>query len=94
MAAGGSYLYAPLAQAVAADAPGWREHAFVEPDSLTPREREVLELLTSGISNRQIADALQLSEGTVRNHVSNIFSKFGVNDRTRAVLHAIERRLV
>lgn len=94
VAAGGTYLYAPLAQAVAPDAPGWREHAFEDPDSLTPREREVLKLMTSGISNRQIADALQLSEGTVRNHVSNIFSKFGVNDRTRAVLHAIERRLV
>jgi DNA-binding NarL/FixJ family response regulator len=50
--------------------------------------------MTSGISNREIAEALRLGEGTVRNHVSNIFSKLGVTDRTRAVLHALERQLV
>lgn len=92
-AAGGAYLYAPLAQAKAEPAE-WRGDAFEEPDRLTPRECEVLKLMTSGISNRQIAVALRLGEGTVRNHVSNIFSKLGVTDRTRAVLHAIERQLV
>ncbi len=50
--------------------------------------------MTSGISNGEIAEALRLSEGTVRNHVSNILSKLGVSDRTRAVLRALERRLV
>lgn len=93
LAAGGAYLYAPLAQGRAEPAE-WRDEAFEDPDSLTPREREVLKLMTSGISNRQIAAALRLSEGTVRNHVSNIFSKLGVTDRTRAVLHALERQLV
>jgi len=50
--------------------------------------------MTSGISNGEIAAALRLSEGTVRNHVSNILSKLGVSDRTRAVLIAIQKRLV
>ena len=95
VAAGGAYLYAPLASGLAPAAEGaWREDAFEQPDTLTPREREVLKLMTSGISNREIAQALRLGEGTVRNHVSNIFSKLGVTDRTRAVLHAIEKQLV
>ncbi|HYL16574.1 MAG TPA: LuxR C-terminal-related transcriptional regulator [Terriglobales bacterium] len=47
--------------------------------------------MTGGYSNREIAAALCISEGTVKNHVSNILSKFGVRDRTRAVLKAIER---
>jgi DNA-binding NarL/FixJ family response regulator len=64
------------------------------PDALTGREQEVLKLMTSGISNGEIAAALRLSEGTVRNHVSNILSKLGVSDRTRAVLIAIQKRLV
>jgi ATP/maltotriose-dependent transcriptional regulator MalT len=50
--------------------------------------------MTSGISNREIAKALRISDGTVRNHVSSIFSKLGVNDRTKAVLYALQKRLV
>jgi DNA-binding NarL/FixJ family response regulator len=60
------------------------------PDRLTERETEVLRLMAGGYSNREIADALAVSEGTVKNHVSNILSKIGVRDRTRAVLKAIE----
>jgi len=92
---GGAYLYAPLAESMdTARAGAWRDDAFETPDTLTPREREILKLMTSGISNGEIAQALRLSEGTVRNHVSNILSKLGVSDRTRAVLRALERRLV
>lgn len=94
VAAGGAYLYAPLAAPACALPADWREDAFETPDALTGREREVLRLMTSGITNRQIADALRLGEGTVRNHVSNILSKLGVRDRTRAVLHALQKRLV
>jgi DNA-binding NarL/FixJ family response regulator len=65
-----------------------------EPVSLTEREADVLKLMTSGISNREIAAALRLGEGTVRNHVSNIFSKLGVNDRTKAVLYALQKGIV
>ena len=60
-------------------------------EQLTLRETEILRLMTGGYSNREIASALQLSEGTVKNHVSNILGKLGVRDRTRAVLKAIER---
>ena len=61
---------------------------------LTARETEVLRLMTGGYSNREIAFALELAEGTVKNHVSNILAKLGVRDRTRAVLKAIERGYV
>lgn len=72
----------------------WRGQAFVTPDPLTTREREVLGLMTNGLSNTQIAEALDLGEGTVRNHVSSILSKLGVTDRTKAVLLALQQRLV
>jgi DNA-binding NarL/FixJ family response regulator len=60
------------------------------PDPLTEREVEVLRLMTGGYSNREIARALGVAEGTVKNHVSSILSKLGVRDRTRAVLQAIK----
>jgi DNA-binding NarL/FixJ family response regulator len=92
-AEGRTYLYAPLAAPGRADAP-WMQDALAEPDALTDRETEILKLMSSGISNREIAQALQLGDGTVRNHISNIFSKLGVNDRTKAVLYALQRGLV
>lgn len=60
------------------------------PDPLTKRELEVLRLMAGGYSNREIADALDASEGTVKNHVSSILSKMGVRDRIRAVLKGLE----
>jgi DNA-binding NarL/FixJ family response regulator len=60
------------------------------PESLTPRETEVIRMMAGGYSNREIAEALSKSEGTIKNHVSNILAKLGVRDRTRAVLKAIE----
>ena len=60
------------------------------PDPLTEREIEIVRLMSGGYSNREIADALRVVEGTVKNHISNILSKFGVRDRTRAVLKAVE----
>jgi DNA-binding NarL/FixJ family response regulator len=64
------------------------------PEALTPRETEVLQLMTGGYSNREIAEALGVAEGTVKNHVSVILGKMGVRDRVRAVLAAIEHGLV
>ena len=61
------------------------------PDPFTEREIEVLRLMTGGHSNREIAEALHVAEGTIKNHVSNILSKMGVRDRTRAVLKALEQ---
>lgn len=60
------------------------------PEQLTDREREILILLTRGSSNRQIAEQLFLAEGTVKNHLSSIFSKLGVRDRMQAALKARE----
>ncbi|HYX29980.1 MAG TPA: response regulator transcription factor [Pyrinomonadaceae bacterium] len=59
-------------------------------ESFTDREVEVLRLMSGGHSNREIAEALHVAEGTIKNHVSNILSKMGVRDRTRAVLKALE----
>jgi DNA-binding NarL/FixJ family response regulator len=59
-------------------------------DPLTARELEILRLMFGGYSNREIADACGVVEGTVKTHVSNILSKLGVRDRTRAVLRALE----
>ncbi len=59
-------------------------------DTLTPREKEVLQLLSSGASNREIATALFLTEGTVRVYLSTIYGKLGVHSRTQAVLLANE----
>lgn len=60
------------------------------PDPLTGREVEILRLIARGHSNREIGEALTITEGTVKNYVSSILSKMGVRDRTRAVLHALE----
>lgn len=63
-------------------------------DGLTRRETEILRLMAGGFSNREIADAFKMTEGTVRNHGSAIFSKLGVRDRTRAVLKGIELGII
>jgi DNA-binding NarL/FixJ family response regulator len=65
-----------------------------QPDPLTDRETEILRLMAGGYSNKEIANALSVAEGTVKNHVSNILSKMGVRDRTRAVLKALEGGLI
>lgn len=62
--------------------------AYVE--QLTEREREILSLVAQGASNRQVAEQLYVTEGTVKNHMSSILSKLGVRDRTQAVLKAKE----
>jgi two-component system, NarL family, response regulator LiaR len=85
-------------------APKLLKHVAGQPDrvledcklisNLSEREREVLGLLASGLSNADIAQRLFLSEGTVKNYVSIIFSKLGVADRTQAAILAIRAGLV
>src|SRR5450759_211470 len=63
-------------------------------DGMTRREVEILKLLGEGLSNKQIAYRLKISEKTVRNHVSNFYAKLGVGDRSQAVLYAVRKGLV
>lgn len=63
-----------------------------EAEPLTARERDILRLMVEGLSNRGIADELVITEGTVKNHVTNILSKLGVQSRTQAVLKAKQLR--
>jgi DNA-binding NarL/FixJ family response regulator len=98
VAAGGALVEPSIAQKVLAEfarlAPPARapDAGLVEP--LSDREREILQLLAQGLSNREIATRLALAEGTVKNYVTNILGKLGVRDRVQAALRARELGLV
>lgn len=72
------------------------ESAELEPgeEELTPRETEVLRMLTEGLSNREIASILSISEHTVKFHITSIFGKLGTSSRTEAVTEGLRRGLV
>jgi DNA-binding NarL/FixJ family response regulator len=63
-------------------------------DGLTAREIEILKLLATGLANKQIARRLAISEKTVRNHVSHMYEKLHIYDRSQAVLYAVRKGLV
>ncbi len=69
-------------------------HVRGDADPLTPREREVLQLVAQGLANKQIAARLGITERTVKLHVSNILGKLGAANRTDAVTRAVQRGLV
>ncbi|GGO68617.1 response regulator [Bowmanella pacifica] len=75
---------------------GLQQHfeSYETPEPLTEAERKILHLMAGGCSNREIADALFKSQGTIKNQVSSLLAKLGVRDRTRAVLKAIEAGLI
>ena len=81
---------ARLVQAIADDA----RPRIEEPERLTRRERDVLELIARGQSNKRIALELGISEKTVKTHVGHLLAKLGVTDRTQAALMAVEEGLV
>ncbi|WP_094603837.1 Transcriptional regulatory protein DegU [Sporomusa silvacetica DSM 10669] len=70
------------------------EHCSRKEERLTYREVEVLKLIGRGMNNQEIAQELFLSEKTVKNHLTNIFRKISVVDRTQAVLYAIKNKIV
>ncbi|MGE5485124.1 MAG: response regulator [Ignavibacteriales bacterium] len=67
--------------------------AEIQLQSLTKREIEILDLVSQGFSNKQMADRLFISEKTVKNHLSSIFGKIGVDDRTQAALFGLRHGL-
>lgn len=96
VAAGGSLVKPAVTQRLLSGMESLRNEfvSLDRPDPLTERETEILRLMAGGYSNKEIADSLGVAEGTIKNHVSNILSKLGVRDRTRAVLKAFELKLV
>ncbi|MBM7866659.1 response regulator [Heliobacterium gestii] len=91
VARGGSVLNPAIVQkALGKGRPGVTHPA----DELTEREKEVLRLIAQGATNAVIAGSLFISEKTVKNHITNIFRKLQVKDRTQAALYAIKNRLV
>jgi DNA-binding NarL/FixJ family response regulator len=93
-ARGESFLQPSVAARVVAEFARLSENAPAGnqslPEPLSQRELEILRLLANGATNKEIAAQLVLAEGTVKNHVTNILTKLGVTDRTRAALRARE----
>jgi DNA-binding NarL/FixJ family response regulator len=95
---GESFLQSPVTGRVVAafarlmESGGPKADALVVP--LSPREREIVALLGTGSSNKEIADRLNLAEGTIKNHVTNILTKLDVRDRTQAALRARQLGIV
>lgn len=92
--AGDTIMAQDIAQKMLTTFEGIRnEDAEITPH-LTERELEVIKALAQGMSNKQIAQSLHISEKTVRNHASNIYKKLHIYDRTQAVIYAVRRGLV
>jgi DNA-binding NarL/FixJ family response regulator len=98
VAAGDAVLSAPvtrqLLDQVARRLPAAVSRSPDDLDLLTEREREVLRMLANGLSNAEIAEALVVSEATVKSHVSHLLGKLGLRDRVQAVIYAYETRLI
>jgi DNA-binding NarL/FixJ family response regulator len=93
IAAGGTHINPAVTDRVLQGAAKTSPSRHPPAPPLTERETHVLRLIAGGYSNREIAMALAISEGTIKNHVSSILAKLGVRDRTRAVLRGLESGL-
>ncbi|MCT4597292.1 MAG: response regulator transcription factor [Vallitalea sp.] len=91
---GESYIQPNMASLLFKRMNNAKEEKEVGLNKLTKREIEVLKLITEGMLNKEIAHNLCISEKTVKNHVSNIFKKINVSDRTQAAVYAIKNNLV
>jgi DNA-binding NarL/FixJ family response regulator len=91
-----AYLHPAIAKAVIRDYVRWVEagHEASARDILTGREREVLQLIAEGYTNREIADILHLSIKTVQNHRSKIMSKLDLHDRGELIKYAIQQGII
>ncbi|ASS74239.1 DNA-binding response regulator [Tumebacillus algifaecis] len=88
---GGSVLHPDLTHKLLAS---YREKENPELEKLSPREHQVLTTLVNGLSNKEIAEELFISEPTVKLHISNIYRKLGVKTRSQAIIHAVKEKLV
>ncbi len=96
VAKGGTLLQPTITEYVLRHISGQANQA-VDPNmysALTTKETEILRLMSGGYSNREIADGMGLSEGTIKNHVSHVLDKLNVHDRTRAVLKALDLGII
>lgn len=97
LANGGSFFQPNITERLLTQVRKTPKTAFSKPvafEPLSDKELEILQLMAAGYSNKEIANALYKSEGTVKNQCSTILSKLGVRDRTRAVLLALELGLI
>ncbi|MBB6097575.1 DNA-binding NarL/FixJ family response regulator [Deinobacterium chartae] len=94
VAQGERYIQPRVAQFLADALARKRSSPEVQPERLTPREVEIVSLIAKGLPNKRIAQALSLTEGTVKVHVSNILSKLGAADRLEAARIALDAGLI
>lgn len=98
VAAGGALIEPSIARKVLAEfsrrPPGLHADNNEMIGEITERERQILEMIALGLTNRQMAERLYLAEGTVKNYVTGLFQKMGVEDRTQAALKAREMGLI
>ena len=90
----GELYIQPELQPILSETVSVRDTAMDKLNDLTRREIDVLKLLAEGLFNKEIASRLNISERTVKNHVSNIFKKISVSDRTQAAVFAIRNNII
>ena len=96
---GNAYVYPKIAERIGANGEGSVEKTRLlckkhRPAGITAREMDVLSCIGEGLSNQEIADRLCVSEKTVKNHLTSIFKKLGVTDRTQALVYVLKNKIL